>query len=54
MDLALASKRATVRAVERDYEGRTYIVVTIDEDPGQDLGAFGHRFFFRPDEVETL
>jgi hypothetical protein len=52
MDLALAGKRATVRAVERDYEGRVYVVVTVDEDPGQDLGAYGHRFYFRPDEVE--
>jgi hypothetical protein len=54
LDLALAGKEATVRGVERDYEGRTYIAVTLNDDPGQDLGAFGHRFFMRPDEVERL
>jgi hypothetical protein len=54
LDLALAGKEATVRGVERDYEGRAYIAVTLNDDPGQDLGAFGHRFFMRPDEVELL
>jgi hypothetical protein len=54
LDLALVGKQATVRGVERDYEGRTYLAVTLDDDPGQDLGAFGHRFFMRPDEVELL
>jgi hypothetical protein len=24
----------------------------VDDDPGKDLGLFGHRFFFHPDEVE--
>ena len=54
LDLALAGKEATVRGVERDYEGRTYVAVTLNDDPGQDLGAFGHRFFMRPDELELL
>jgi hypothetical protein len=54
LDLALDGKEATVRSVERDYEGRTYLGVTLNDDPGQDLGAFGHRFFMRPDEVEPL
>ena len=53
-DLALAGKRATVASIEEDLEGRTYVVVTVDDDPGKDLGAYGHRFFFRPDEVEPL
>ncbi|HYC55518.1 MAG TPA: hypothetical protein VEL28_11350 [Candidatus Binatia bacterium] len=53
-DLALAGKRATIQAVERDYEGRTYVAVTVDEDPGKDLGAYGHRFFFTPEEIEPL
>jgi hypothetical protein len=29
----------------------------VDDDPGRDLGALrqpGHRFFFRPEEVEPL
>jgi hypothetical protein len=31
--------------------------VTIDDDPGADLGIEGlpgHRFFFRPDELEVV
>jgi hypothetical protein len=54
LDLALAGQRATVDSLERDLEGRTYVVVTVDDDPGRDMGAFGHRFFFRPEEVELL
>jgi hypothetical protein len=56
-DLALAGKIATVDEIEEDYEGRAYLAVTIDDDPGRDLGALrqpGHRFFFAPDEVEPL
>lgn len=51
MDLALEGRSATVVAIEHDIEGRSYIVVTVDDDPGRDLGPFAHRFFFRPDEV---
>lgn len=56
-DLALAGRTATVVAVEEDYEGRAYLAVTVDDDPGADLGArgwIGHRFFFHPDEVEVI
>ena len=53
-DLALADKRATIHAIEHDLEGRTYIAVTVDDDPGKDLDVYGHRFFFRPEEVELL
>ncbi|MGH7279078.1 MAG: hypothetical protein ACREJG_10340 [Candidatus Rokuibacteriota bacterium] len=56
-DLALAGKTATVVTLEEDYEGRLFVAVTVDDDPGQDLGLDGrpgHRFFFRPDEVELL
>lgn len=55
MDLALNGMLATVVAVEQDQEGRVHLAVTVDEDPGRDLGGQGkpgHRFFFRPDEVE--
>ena len=41
----------TVESIEQDYEGRVYLAVTVDDDPGKDLGALrqpGHRFFFRP------
>ncbi|HVF60512.1 MAG TPA: hypothetical protein VNJ70_11965 [Thermoanaerobaculia bacterium] len=56
-DLALAGRTATVVSLERDYDGRSYVTVTVDDDPGRDLGAEGkpgHRFFFTPDEVEPL
>jgi hypothetical protein len=57
LDLALAGKVATVDSIEQDYEGRAYLAVTVDDDPGRDLGALrqpGHRFFFSPEEVEPL
>ena len=53
-DLVLAGKAATVAAVERDDQGRLLLAVTVDDDPGRDLGVFGHRFFFHADEVEPL
>jgi hypothetical protein len=56
LDLALAGRTATILSVEQDYEERLYFSVTIDDDPGKDLGAAapGHRFFFGPDEVVPL
>ncbi|MBV8719284.1 MAG: hypothetical protein JO020_00325 [Chloroflexi bacterium] len=57
MDLALAGRIATVVAIEQDLEQRTYVAVTVDDDPGNDLGALGqpgHRFFFKPDEVVPI
>jgi hypothetical protein len=57
MDIALGGQIATIVSVEQDVDDRSYFAVTIDEDPGQDLGAQGkpgHRFFFGPDEVEPL
>jgi hypothetical protein len=56
-DLLLAGKTATIGSIEQDYEGRVFLSLTVDDDPGQDLGAQGkpgHRFFFRPEEVEPL
>ncbi|HEX2222879.1 MAG TPA: hypothetical protein VHN15_01590, partial [Thermoanaerobaculia bacterium] len=56
-DLELRGREATIVSVEVDLEGRTYLAVTVDDDPGQDLGRLGqpgHRFFFRPEEVEPL
>jgi hypothetical protein len=56
-DRLLHGKTATIVSVEVDFEGTAYFAVTIDEDPGGDLGAagkIGHRFFFRPEEVERL
>lgn len=57
LDLALAGRTATVASLEQDYDGRAYLAVTVDDDPGRDLGELrqpGHRFFFGPDEVEPL
>jgi hypothetical protein len=57
MDLALKEKVAFVEEMEQDYEGKIYIAVTLEDDPGRDLGGdriLGHRFFFSPEEIEPL
>src|SRR5215203_477824 len=57
MDIALAGKIAFVEAIEQDYEERVHLSVTLEDDPGRDLGdahILGHRFFFSPDEVVPL
>jgi hypothetical protein len=57
LDLALAGRAATIERIERDLDGRVFVVVSVDDDPGRDLGARGalaHGFFFAPDEVEPL
>ena len=56
-DTALRGKRATIEAIEQTLEGEIQIAVTIDDDPGKDLGELrqvGHRFFFRLDEIQPL
>jgi hydrogenase maturation protease len=53
-DLALAGRTAVVDAIETDTEGRVFVGVLVDDDPGRDLGERGHRFFFSPEEVATL
>jgi hydrogenase maturation protease len=56
-DLALADRLAVVESIEEDAEGELHVTVTLDDDPGRDLGAarvLGHRFFFRVDEVEPV
>jgi hypothetical protein len=56
-DMALKGKSARISAIEQDYEDRVHLAVTVDEDPGQDLGLEGkpgHRFFFRPEELEPI
>jgi hypothetical protein len=57
MDIALTGKIATIESIEQDFEDRVHLAVSIDDDPGRDLGALGqpgHRFFYAPDEVEPL
>jgi hypothetical protein len=46
-----------VESVERDFEDRVHVAVTVEDDPGRDLGIarqIGHRFFFSPEEVELV
>ncbi len=54
-DVALAGKTATIASIEQDFENNIHLAVTVDDDPGRDLGQTGkpgHRFFFGVDEVE--
>lgn len=56
-DLALAGKMAQIEAIEQTVEGELYVAVTVDEDPGSDLGMLrqiGHRFFFSSEEIEPV
>ena len=56
-DLLLAGRAATIEAIEQDFDDHVYLAVTIDDDPGQELGLMrqpGHRFFYATDEVEPL
>jgi hydrogenase maturation protease len=56
-DRAIAGKVATVEQVHADVDGGVHLAVTLEDDPGQDLGARrqpGHRFFFSPDDVEPM
>jgi hypothetical protein len=56
-DIVLDGKVAIVEAVERDFEDKIHLSVTVEDDPGRDLGVgkyMGHRFFFAPEEVELL
>jgi hypothetical protein len=55
LDIAMEGKTATIESIEQDYEDRTFLAVTLDDDPGRDLGEMrkiAHRFFFALDEVE--
>lgn len=56
-DLALAGMTAVIESIEEDREGRIHVSVTVLDDPGRDLGVAGkpgHRFYFRPEELEPL
>jgi len=57
MDIVLKGEVAIIEAIERDFEDRVHLAVTLLDDPGRDFGLErmpGHRFFFSPDEVERL
>jgi hydrogenase maturation protease len=56
-DLALKGKVATILAIERDFDDRVHVAVTLMDDPGGDLGAAGfpgHRFYFSREEIEPV
>ena len=57
LDMALAGKVATIEAIEQDYDDHIHLAVTVDDDPGRDLGLLrqpGHRFFYSLEEVEPM
>ncbi|MEW5979387.1 MAG: hypothetical protein AB1898_26630 [Acidobacteriota bacterium] len=57
LDQALSGHIAMIESIEQDYEGRIYLAVILDIDPGRDMGLLrqpGHRFFFLPGEVEAV
>ena len=37
-DIALIGEAATIASIEEDFEGRIHYAVTVDADPGRDLG----------------
>jgi hypothetical protein len=54
LDVLLAGMDATIVAIDGTVDG-DLVSVTIDRDPGRDLGEMGlpgHRFMFRPEELE--
>lgn len=56
-DIALDGKIAIIESVECDFEDRIHLAVTVEDDPGRDLGMakqIGHRFFFSPEDVELV
>ena len=54
-DMLLEGKVARIVKIEQDFENRVYLVVTVNDDPGQvqwdERVLPGHRFFFFPEEV---
>lgn len=57
VDLALDGRAAVVERVEQDEAGRFQLAVTLEDDPGRDLGDArmpGHRFFYPPEDVVPL
>jgi hypothetical protein len=58
LDILLEGKIARIEVIQQDFENRLYLVVTLDDDPGQEKWDErvmpGHHFFFFPEEVEPL
>lgn len=56
-DIVLAGRTAVIEGIEQDMEGNVQLAITVEDDPGRDLGERrqpGHRFFFSPEEVEPI
>jgi hydrogenase maturation protease len=56
-DIALAGRTAVVEEIVESMDGVLQLAVTVEDDPGRDLGSerqIGHRFFFTAEEVEPL
>jgi hydrogenase maturation protease len=56
-DVVLAGRTAVIEGIDQDLDGKLQLAVTVEDDPGRDLGERrqpGHRFFFLPEEVEPL
>jgi hydrogenase maturation protease len=54
---AMAGMVATVEALHEDLDGKVHVAVTLEDDPGRELGEDrrpGHRFFFAVDELEPM
>lgn len=57
LDILLRGRTATIESIEQDYEDIVYLAVTVDDDPGADLGMLrqpGHRFFFTLDDITAV
>jgi hypothetical protein len=57
LDMALRGRTAKIVSIEQDLEDKVHLAVAVDDDPGSDLGETGlpgHRFFFRPGDVQLL
>jgi hydrogenase maturation protease len=57
MDASLAGRVAVVEGIDQSMDGSLHIAVTLEDDPGRDLGDGrfpGHRFFFSAEEVEPI
>jgi hydrogenase maturation protease len=57
MDQALIGRTAVVEAEEHGADDSLHVAVTLDDDPGRDLGWArlpGHRFFFAVEDIEPL
>jgi hypothetical protein len=51
----LDGRTATIERIFTDYDGRTHLAVTIDDDPGQDLmRETGRYLFFFASELEVI